>query len=50
MSAITTSEARCAAERERGEDASAPSSEPHDGEIKRLPAHIDEQEVHRGGF
>ena len=47
MSAITTSEARCTA---GGEDASTPSSEPHDSEIKRLQAHTDEQEVHRGAF
>jgi hypothetical protein len=50
MSATTTSNARCAAKREPIEDASAPSSEPHGSEIKRLQAHIDEQEVHRGGF
>ena len=50
MSATTTSDARCTAERERIEDASAPSSEPHGSEIKRLQAHIDKQEVHRGSF
>ena len=32
------------------EDASTPSSEPHGSEIKRLQAHIKEQEAHRGGF
>ena len=47
MSATTTSDASCTAEREL-EDVSAPSSEPHGSEIKRLQAHIDEQEVHRG--
>jgi hypothetical protein len=47
MSTTTTPDARCTAERERGEDASAPPSEPHDSEIKRLQAHTDKQEVHR---
>lgn len=46
MSATTTSDASCTAE--RLEDVSAPSSEPHGSEIKRLQAHINEQEVHRG--
>ena len=50
MSATTTSHARCTAERERVKDASAPSNEPHGSEIKRLQAHIDKQEAHRGGF
>jgi hypothetical protein len=50
MNATTTSDARCTAERERAVDASTPSSEPHGSEIKRLQAHIDEQEVHRGRF
>ena len=50
MSTSTTPDARCTATRERVEDASAPSSEPHGNEIKRPQAHIDEQEVHRGGF
>jgi hypothetical protein len=48
MSATPTLHARCTAERERIEDASAPSSELHGSEIKRLRVHIDEQEVHRG--
>ncbi len=43
MSATTTSDARI-------EDVAAPSSEPHGSEIKRLQAHIDEQEVHRGSL
>lgn len=50
MSATKTSDARCTAKRKRVEGASAPSSKPHGSEIKRLQAHIDEQEVHRGGF
>jgi len=41
MSATTTSHARCTAEGERVEDASAPSSEPHGSEIKRQQARID---------
>ena len=50
MSATTTSDARRPAGRERLEDATAPSSEPHGSETKRLQAHIDEQEVHRGSL
>jgi hypothetical protein len=50
MSTTTTADPRCTTERERGEDASAPSSEPHGSAIKRLQAHINKQEVHRGSL
>ena len=50
MSTTTTSDAHRNAERERVENAPAPSSEPHGSEIKRPQAHINKQEVHRGSL